>query len=63
MTKIQGISVHKTDGYSVFGVLELTDDLKDAIRSRLSVVCHSDFNVESGSEMYCYKSTLMPAYI
>ena len=31
MTKIQGVSVHKTEGYSVFWVSELTEDLKDAI--------------------------------
>lgn len=58
MTKIQGVSVHKTEGYSVFWVSELTEDLKDAIRSRLSAVCHGAANAESGSEMYCYKSTL-----
>lgn len=58
MRKIQGVSVQKTDGYSVFWVSELTEDLKDAIRSRLSAICHGAANAESGSEMYCYKSTL-----
>lgn len=58
MTIIQGVSVQKTDDYSVFWVSELSEDLKIAIRSRLAAVCNGVANVEGGSEMYCYKNTL-----
>ena len=58
MTIIHGVSVQKTDDYSVFWVSELSEDLKIAIRSRLAAVCNGVANVEGGSEMYCYKNTL-----
>lgn len=59
MTKmIQGITIQNTDNYSVFVISELSEELKSVIRTRLSAVCHGVAKVDSGSELYCYKSTL-----
>ncbi len=58
MATIKGITFKKTDNYSLFFVSDLSDDLKNAIRSRLSAICYGAGNANMGGDIYCYKNTL-----
>ena len=58
MATIKGTTLKKTDNYSLFWVSDLSDDLKNVIRSRLSAICHGVGTIELGGDLYCYKSTL-----
>lgn len=58
MATIKGTTLKKTDKYSLFWVSDLSDDLKNAIRIRLSAICHGVGSVALGGEVYCYKNTL-----
>lgn len=58
MATIKGTTLKKTDNYSLFWVSDLSEDLKNAIRNRLSEICHGAGAIELGGDLYCYKSTL-----
>ena len=58
MATIKGTTLHKTDNYSLFWVSDLSEDLKNAIRNRLSEICHGAGTVEMDGDFYCYQNTL-----
>lgn len=55
---IQGVTVQNTENHSVFIISELSEELKNIIKTRLSAICHGVAKADSGSALYCYKSTL-----
>lgn len=55
---INGVTIQNTDHYSAFIISELSEELKDIIKTRLSAICHGVAKADSGSALYCYKSTL-----
>lgn len=58
MRNIEGVSFSKTDKYSLFLILELSDEMKEIIRAQLATICHGENNVNAGYRMYSYKNTI-----
>lgn len=58
MGKLAGITDIKNDKYSVFWINDFSDDLKEAIREQLAVICHGEDNVRTGRVTYNYKNTV-----
>lgn len=56
--QISGVEHSCYDGYSIFYITSLSDELKAVIRSCLSTVCHGAAKAATGRPMYCYQTTL-----
>jgi hypothetical protein len=55
---IEGIACKQTDKYLVATVSELSEELKDVIRSRFSAICHGEQNSLQGRGNYTYLRTV-----
>lgn len=55
---MNGISVIGNERYSIFYITDLSDEIKNIIRSRLSSVCHGAADAATGHPLYSYSNTL-----
>ena len=56
---LDGVVVEKNEKFSVCHVVDLSDDLKELIRNKLSVICHGTHILEYGEHpLYSYKNTI-----
>ena len=58
MKEFEGVSYQKKDNYSVFWIEDFSDDVKNAIREQLSVICYGEDNTKTGRRMFSYISTV-----
>ncbi len=55
---MEGIEFLRKDDYSLVNISSFSSELRDAIRSHLSSICHGDELAASGRKMYNYECTL-----
>lgn len=57
MTLLDGIDKDETENYAVYYVEYISEELKNAIRTRLSAICHGTDPSRSKYTQYSYKAT------
>lgn len=58
MEKLDGVTYKKENKYSLFWVEDFSEDIKEAIREQLALICHGVDNVNTGRRTYNYKNTV-----
>ena len=55
---IQGVERKSSDGYITYCIMDVSDELKNVIREKLTLICHGRDKADSTRRMYSYKSTV-----
>ena len=58
MYMIQGVERKSSDGYITYCIMDVSDELKNVIREKLTLICHGRDKADSTRRMYSYKSTV-----
>lgn len=58
MRELDGVTYQKECKYSVFWIEDFSEDIKEAIREQLALICHGVDNVNTGRRTYNYKNTV-----
>lgn len=57
LRELKGVEYCKQDKYSIFHIIDLTEDIKNAIRKQFPIICHGEDYAASGRKMYNYQNT------